>query len=59
MKDLTVHLRKEVNIDIEASTITLAGRRVTLAQKPHIEADIKAASSILVRLASREIEVDP
>lgn len=55
MKDLTVYLRKEVSIE---TTVLLAGREVTLAQKPHVEADIKAAAAILVRLASREIEVD-
>ena len=31
-------------------TIKLAGKEVTLAQKPHIEADIKAARSVLSKL---------
>lgn len=57
MKDLTVYLRKEVRVEIE-TTVTLAGREVTLAQKPHVEADIRKAAAILTRLASREIEVD-
>ncbi len=31
-------------------TVQLAGKEVTLAQKPHIEADIKAARSVLSKL---------
>lgn len=31
-------------------TVQLAGKTVTLAQKPHIEADIKAAATVLNRL---------
>lgn len=45
-------------------TVSLAGKEVTLTQKPHVEADIKAAARILCRLQQEvtvtfaSIEVD-
>jgi len=62
---LQKYLKQSQQTEPEVTVVRLAGREVTLAQKPHVEADIKAAAAVLSRLLEvrvtftvREIDSD-